>query len=622
MRPNQYSFRVRSSLISPRRALGCRAALSLAISIFLTAMFLAVNPSVGFAQEPPSTPKSILLLYHYGRETAGVALLDRGFEEVLRSAPPFTIELNREVLENYRFPGEAHTKMMRNYLKEKYSGRKIDVVVAHTDTALKFFLQYRDELFPGVPVVYIISKRPEPGQEPALSTGVWAGPNIRETLELALQLQPTTTQVFLISGSADNQAVEVETQQQLKQFEGRVRLNYISGRPIDEVIATVKTLPPNSIIIFQRLNQGGGGRGITPREAAALISQAANAPVYSTLDANVGEGVVGGMVMTHDDMGRRAARMALKIVQGAKPEQIPVETSNVVPMFDWRQLKRWGIRESSLPAGSVVLFKEWSFWELYRGRIIAVLAVVLIQALLIVALLLQRSRRAKAEESRQLSQQALQKMTGQLISLRDEEQRRIAAELHDGLGQSLVIINNRALIGLRDAADPSRATEQFEEISSAASSAIDEVREIAYNLRPHELGKLGLVNAIESMVSKVASSSPVRFSAELDELDGLLSVEVETSIYRIIQEALNNVVRHAEATEARVALKRSGNDLFITVADNGKGIAKPSNGQRSGFGLVGISERARMLGGSCLIDSAPGRGTTLNLAITVTNGEA
>jgi len=133
-----------------------------------------------------------------------------------------------------------------------------------------------------------------------------------------------------------------------------------------------------------------------------------------------------------------------------------------------------------------------------------------------------------------------------------------------------------------------------------------------------QLKREGLVNAIESMVSKVGSSSAVRFSADLDELDGLLSVETETSIYRIIQEALNNVVRHAEATEARVALKRSGNDLVITVADNGKGIAKPSNGERNGFGLVGISERARMLGGSCSIDSAPGRGTTVNLAVTVT----
>ena len=219
------------------------------------------------------------------------------------------------------------------------------------------------------------------------------------------------------------------------------------------------------------------------------------------------------------------------------------------------------------------------------------------------------------------SERALQKMAAQLISLRDEEQRRIAGELHDGLGQSLVIINNRALIGMRDATDPTRATEQFEEISFAASSAIDEVREIAYNLRPHELGKLGLVQAIRSMVTKVSHSSPVRLSTDLDELNGDLSVEAETSIYRVVQEALNNVVKHAEATEAHIALKRNGNDLVIKIVDNGKGITQRANGDRTGFGLVGIAERARMLGGSCVVESTPLRGTVVTLSLSLSTGE-
>jgi signal transduction histidine kinase len=578
---------------------------------------MLVCRAVGSGEEPPSTPKRILLLYHYGRETAGVALLDRGFEEVLRSAPPFTIELNREVLENYRFPGEAHTQMMRNYLKEKYSGRKIDVVVAHTDTALKFFLQYRDELFPGVPVVYIISKRPEPGSEPALSTGIWTGLNVRETLELALQLQPTTTQVFLISGSADNQAVEVETQQQLKQFEGRVRLNYISGRPIDEVIVSVKTLPPNSIIIFQRLNQGVAGRGITPREAVALISQAANAPVYSTLDSNVGEGVIGGMVMTHDDMGRRAARMAMKIVQGANPEQIPVETNIIVPMFDWRQLRRWGIRESSLPAGSVVLFKEWSFWELYRWRIVIALTVLTVQSILIAILLVQRSKRAKAEALRQISERNLQRLTGQLIHVQDEERRRVARELHDGLGQTLSIINNRATICMNSLNDQDCLREQLGEISEVTFAGLDEVREIAHNLRPYELDRLGLVQAIESMIEKVSNSTSIQISSSVDSIDGLLSSDAETGIYRILQEGLNNVLKHASASETRVSIRRKGDELEVNLADNGKGFDQRAqgNGRGKGFGLAGITERARMLRATCTIDSSLGRGTTLSIRI-------
>ena len=147
--------------------------------------------------------------------------------------------------------------------------------------------------------------------------------------------------------------------------------------------------------------------------------------------------------------------------------------------------------------------------------------------------------------------------------------------------------------------------------------------------RKRETGMQGIPrqDAVGRRLFEVLTRQPAaRLQAEFDlvfrtgqlhRLELEVALDGETSIYRIIQEALNNVVRHAEATEARVALKRSGNDLVITVADNGKGIAKPTNGERSGFGLVGISERARMLGGSCLIDSAPGRGTTVNLAITV-----
>jgi len=683
--------------------------------------------------------KRVLMLSHYGRESPAEVLFQQGFDNVLKSATTERIEIYREALETYRFSGESHDELMHRYLRDKYADRKIDVVLAYTDTALDFFLHYRDELFPGVPLVYVVSKQRAQEEQPPLSTGVWVGPNVRETLAVALELQPSTRQVFVVGTTGYSPVAQLEAQEQLKDFESpTLHLNYLFGRPLDELIATVKTLPKDSIVIYQRQTQGTGGKGVIPREAVGSIAQAANVPVYSTYDVWIGQGIVGGKVVSSEELGRRAAQMALKILQGTTPENIPTERANITPMFDWRQLRRWGISEGRLPAGSIVLFKQWSFWELYRWRIIGILTLCVAEAVLILALLLQRSRRARAEESLRLSEEkfskafrsspdafvitrrrdgiilevnerwqdllgyksaeaigqttnslklytrpsdrekflkrlaesefvrdfetdmrtrtgetkqvllsaetvlinkepcqlviihdvteqrnserALQKMTGQLISLRDEEQRRIAAELHDGLGQSLVIINNRALIGMRDANDTTRATEQFEEISSAASSAIDEVREIVYGLRPHDLGKLGLVQAIRSMVAKISDSSPISLTADLVELQEPLSEQAETSIYRIVQEALNNIVKHADASEARVELKLRGDQLIITVADNGKGISKPSNGHRNGFGLVGIAERARMLGGSCVIESSPGLGTTITLEVALTNG--
>lgn len=116
----------------------------------------------------------------------------------------------------------------------------------------------------------------------------------------------------------------------------------------------------------------------------------------------IGNGAVGGIVPTAETIAIRAAEMALRIVNGDKAHDIPIERAPIVPMFDWRQLRRWGISENALPAGSVIVFKEHSFWELYRWRILGVSGLVLLQTVLIAGLLVQRSRRAKAHLKRRL----------------------------------------------------------------------------------------------------------------------------------------------------------------------------------------------------------------------------
>ncbi len=219
-----------------------------------------------------------------------------------------------------------------------------------------------------------------------------------------------------------------------------------------------------------------------------------------------------------------------------------------------------------------------------------------------------------------LAERKLRSLMGQLINLQDEERRRIAAELHDSLGQSLVIMKHRAMLCLRELNSGDRISEQLEEISSTATSAIDELHEIAHNLRPYELDRLGLVKAVETMVAKLGSSLAIQLSADLDQIDGLLSPAAETSVYRIVQEGLNNVVKHAEAREAVVGIKKFEDRLVISVTDNGKGITshEEETANNGGFGLAGIAERARMLGGSCVVESQPEKGTTLTVKLRLT----
>lgn len=229
------------------------------------------------------------------------------------------------------------------------------------------------------------------------------------------------------------------------------------------------------------------------------------------------------------------------------------------------------------------------------------------------------TERKQAEEQRKQAEEELQRLAGQLILLQEEERRRIAAELHDSLGQSLVVIKNRATICLRDATDTYRITEQLEEISSTATSAIDEVHEIAHNLRPYELDRLGLVKAVEAMLSKISNSSSIRLSSQLDKIDGLLSPAAETNVFRIIQEGLSNVVKHADATEAHVAVKQDDSRLIVSISDNGKGFRGQNGevGRGAGFGLAGIAERARMLGGSSALETRPLGGTTLIVTLSL-----
>jgi len=221
------------------------------------------------------------------------------------------------------------------------------------------------------------------------------------------------------------------------------------------------------------------------------------------------------------------------------------------------------------------------------------------------------------------ARQAQEAFSQQLISSQESERQRIAAELHDGLGQHLLIIKNSALLGLGALKDQDRGKEHLGDISETASQAIDEVREISYNLRPYQLDDLGLTKAIEFIISKVAGSSEIRFSSAVEPIDGLFSSDAEINIYRIVQETLNNIVKHSGATEATIVIDRNAHDIDITIQDNGRGFNTESiagSREGGGFGLKGISERARMLGAKYVIHSAAGEGTAVNLTLETQNG--
>ncbi len=202
-----------------------------------------------------------------------------------------------------------------------------------------------------------------------------------------------------------------------------------------------------------------------------------------------------------------------------------------------------------------------------------------------------------------------------LIESQEQERKRIASELHDGLGQSLLVIKNRTSLGKRVAGDSVKVTAQLEEISTATSQALEEVRDIAYNLRPYHLERLGLRESLNAMLEKIREATDLEINARVALFDEVFSKDDEVTFYRVIQECLNNIIKHAQATTVNIQIVQTETEVTVRIQDDGRGFVAVSENQSSGFGLIGMAERVHMLGGTHAIASEAGKGTTVTVQI-------
>jgi signal transduction histidine kinase/streptogramin lyase len=242
------------------------------------------------------------------------------------------------------------------------------------------------------------------------------------------------------------------------------------------------------------------------------------------------------------------------------------------------------------------------FWETLAFRLLA----AIVAAGAAGAAIRHRFVRLRREHQRQ------QAFAKRFIEGQETERQRIAAELHDSVGQGLLVARNRAVLALRSSALSDEARKHLDEIASVVADTLTETREISHNLRPHELDRLGLAVAVRSAVEH-ASSAATKVTADVREVDRLLGPEAAINVYRIVQEALSNILKHANATNARVALTADGDAVRLTIADNGSGFVVAEHS--IGFGLSGIAQRVTLLGGRHEVHSAPGSGTTIVVTI-------
>ncbi|MCK5034010.1 MAG: sensor histidine kinase, partial [Calditrichia bacterium] len=202
-----------------------------------------------------------------------------------------------------------------------------------------------------------------------------------------------------------------------------------------------------------------------------------------------------------------------------------------------------------------------------------------------------------------------------LIESQEKERKRIASALHDSHGQNLLIISNEMQQYVNKHKDSEK---ELKNVTETVQESINEIREISYDLHPHQLERMGLNNAIDSMISKVSKSSEIQFDLVMDDIKKLFDKKVEINLYRIIQEAVNNIIKHSLATEAKVEIKKNIKYVVISISDNGKGFDKKKMLQKvNGLGLIGMQERVKLINGSFKIKSEPNNGTNVVMHIPI-----
>jgi PAS domain S-box-containing protein len=360
-----------------------------------------------------AAPKGVLVLDWYNKDQPWNVKFDPSFQSSLQSLSAGTVECYFEYLESNRFPGEKQSLYLRDYLRQKYADHRIDVVVANSDASLDFLLKYRDSLFTQTPIVFVAAKHPG-AEELAAGTGSTGIINInthRKTLDLALELHPGTEQVFVISGTMQrDKKFEILAREELRSYESRVQITYLTDLKPDELIVRMKNLPRRSIVFYVwQQSQNEHGKILETADIFNLIAPSVSVPIYGMITRHVGMGFIGGYVTTPETIGARAAEIANRIAHGERAQDIPVEKAPTIPMFDWRELRRWGISEDRLPPGNIIRFKEFTFWEQHKQYILGALAVFVVQTLLIAYLILERARRQRAAQGLRESEERFSK---------------------------------------------------------------------------------------------------------------------------------------------------------------------------------------------------------------------
>jgi PAS domain S-box-containing protein len=375
---------------SPHKSLGFPA--------WLLALLLLIVATLGVSA---ATPKRVLILDPFGRNVAPFTTVVSSFRTTLARELGEPVDIYELPLELARFSGPEGETPLVTFLAGQLKQQSVDLVVPVGTAGMQFAAKHRDHLFPNTPVLVLAS---EPRiMSPELlrtnATAVTQRVSLPGMVEDVLQLQPQTTNIVVVfGGSALERFWTEHCRREFQVFTNRLGFTWVNDLTLEQMVKHCTSLPPRSFILHVLFIVDAAGVPCERNEALRQLHEVANAPVFAFYTSEFGLGSMGGRLFQDIEVGAHAAQTAVRILRGERPDVIPVQILDAtVPTYDWRELRRWGISEARLPAGSVLHFRQPTFWERYRWLVIGTSLFCFLQAALIIGLWVNRSKRRQGE---------------------------------------------------------------------------------------------------------------------------------------------------------------------------------------------------------------------------------
>jgi signal transduction histidine kinase len=607
--------------------------------VLCTVLLLAAGMATASAAGQPR-PRTVLVLEATNPNTSYFREVNKAFNAAVAAESANSVYVYVESLAFRDFEGIQYSELLRNFLREKYRDKPIGVIVAYNSLALSHAVQWRDDVWPGVPIIFtgVDDKFAAGLKLPADVTGFTVRHRLQDMVDVARRLVPQLRQVVLVGDRLGTSGYWQFFPEEVPDIAKHLTVVDFTGLPMADVKARVAGLPDNAAVIYVGLFTDGAGASFNPNDALQAIAAAANRPIVIDTETFIGAGGVGGPVTSLNRIGEDAARLAWRILDGTDVSSIPISQADIIrPLFDWRQLQRFGIDAGRLPAGSEVLFRPPTAWEQYRWQIVLIAAALVGQSLLIAGLLHQRRRRHLAEvETRQ---RALEVARMNRRAVAGEMSASIAHEVNQPL--TAILSNAEAALDLLRAKNIDLAkvrdivTDIIDE-DTRASEVVSRIRKLLGKgeARSEKINLNQLVNStlrlLHGEIVKRTANIGTDLAAALPPIAGD-PVQLQQVLLNLLINAMDAVGSKPPAERIiDVSTRADGTRAEVRIVDFGHGIA--AGDQRRlfepffttkedglGLGLSICSTIVKAHGGKLTVENNEHGGATATLSFTTSD---